>query len=242
MTNISEAELRTGLHKLADHAPTFVVPTPVVDRAPINRIGPSPWRWSLVAVTSVILIIAAAPIIVALSDEGRDSDPAGSSASDLISSSPTTPDVRDDLAGKDRVRAIADELNLYKEPGFGKVAVDFSTAEVRVYWKGEPPNVVAEAAGLREDGVTVVLIQVAYSARELELAGEELLAASRRAGPVRIVSVRPAKDLSGVTVGILPKDMPEDIEDLRRTFEEIAGGVPVTIEEDSGYFATVPGA
>jgi hypothetical protein len=238
----SESEIKAMLNDLADQAPTFVGLQPE-DRVQTHPTKPKSHPGLLVAAAAAIAGIAVLGSTIALLNSGppEKNDPdTPAAASDGPESTPPTP--RPELASRDQVRAVANRLNLYEEPGYGKVAIDFKTSEVRVYWKGTPPAEITDAVQLQPDGVIVSLIAVEYSANELEVAGNKVFADARKPGRVPITHVQPQDDLSGIRVGIAPEDMPADPEPLRLQLEEVTGGVPVTIEEGSSIVGTVPGS
>jgi hypothetical protein len=147
---------------------------------------------------------------------------------------------------KDELRLAADAVNLYDHAGYGKVALDFETRQVTVFWKGEPPNEVASQLGVHDDGVEVSLTPVPYADAELIAAGQRLFEAGWEKGGIPIQSVTPTADMSVLLVEIAPPDLGDvgalktgsaGRVDLNETLSEIAG-VPARATEGWGVVAT----
>lgn len=102
----------------------------------------------------------------------------------------------------DRVGELASVS--WAEPGFGKVKVDYKNAAVEVFWKGTPPEKVANLDGAQIDGVHVSVVKVEHSEQELVAAGRKVLATEReRVGLHNVVATMPNADMSGIVVEVL---------------------------------------
>ncbi|WP_418060887.1 hypothetical protein [Pimelobacter simplex] len=159
---------------------------------------------------------------------------------------PPTGDQLTRMQQDDDVRDAASALDLYREEGYGKVAIDLTQRLVTVFWKGPPPEAVKAALGEHDNGVEVTLTDAPYSALDLLLAGEELFDAGRKDGGVRMQGVYPNDDLSGLVAEIQPavlerlnatKSSSRGGGALESTLEKIAG-VPVTYTEGLGVIGT----
>lgn len=187
-------------------------------------------------VIAIALALAAVPLLAA---PQSTAEPGGQP------SAPPTGDRLTELQAMDQVRDLADTVQLYKEPGYGKVAVDHDQREVHVYWKGTLPEGVAKQLGTHPNGVTVTLTPTTFSDAELTAAGVKILTAGYGGGvPVNGVSRSP--DMSGVIAKIAPAELarrgaanaqPEGHKSLDQDLTAIAG-VPVTIQEGLGVATT----
>ncbi|MFZ2503430.1 MAG: hypothetical protein WAW88_12230 [Nocardioides sp.] len=129
------------------------------------------------------------------------------------------------LVAMDQVRVVAEPLaNLYDQEGFGRVALDFDTREVRVAWRGTPPDQVAAAEGVNADGVRVVVESAPFSDRELTSKATALIDLGRLPGgvPVQVVTKRP--DLTGLVAEITGADLK-----AAGTIQEVADGLTKTV-------------
>lgn len=251
---MDEREVRRRLMDLADQAPPFAG-LPAARTAPAARRSTGVWVLAAAAVVVVLVIVPAAAFLggsegdddrrtpsVAESSSEDDAVPttAGQTASEATS---PTPPVEPGQANKDEVRAVGQDLDRTGDPNFGKVVLDLNARLVTVYWKGGPPDDIAEQEGVRPNGVVVRIAEAAYSTSELEQAGERILDDGRTPSGVRVTHVRPAPDLSGLLVGYTPENMPstdDDREALRRRLEQVTGGIPVEFEPGVPDVGLVP--
>ena len=105
-------------------------------------------------------------------------------------------------ASRDAVIDVAEQVTAFSaKAGFGKVAVDYETATVTVFWVGTPPTEVSSLEGERSNGVLVLLESATFSEAELVDAGEAAVRAGReRFGRDAIAEAYPNNDLSGLVV------------------------------------------
>lgn len=131
-------------------------------------------------------------------EERRDPSP-----SEISPAEPggTTPTGRS-TGQRDAVTAQVEDLAAYSDiAGFGKVAADYDSATVTIYWKGAPPAAVAATTGTTPQGVRVILAEADYSQAELTSAGTRVMDHAREVfGPGVVTAVVPNRDLSGLVV------------------------------------------
>ncbi|MGW1289550.1 hypothetical protein ACWD4N_39365 [Streptomyces sp. NPDC002586] len=115
--------------------------------------------------------------------------------------------VLDAIAG--RITEGLSESGRARIPGFAEVQVDPDHNHLRLYWKGTPPRRVKSILAHLPHGVTAEVDPARYSKAELHTARVKLLNSlpsmklrvEGTADPVRITSVAPAVDGSGLEVG-----------------------------------------
>lgn len=243
MTPLDEREVSRRLRDLADQAPPFAG-LPAARTARPQRRASGGW---VLAAAAVVAVLAIVPAVVTLGgpedgDDARAPSFAESTTGDGPTS-PSAPSTRPGQASNDEVRAVGQDLDRTGDPNFGKVVLDLKARQVAVYWKGTPPDDIADQEGLQTNGVMVRIVEAAYSARELEQAGERVLDDGRTPSGVRVAHVRPASDLSGVLVGYAPENMPtaDEKETLLQRLEQVTGGIPVEIEPGMPDVGLVPG-
>jgi len=106
--------------------------------------------------------------------------------------------------------------------GFAGVSDAVDERRVVLYWQGSPPDDVL-AVVERERG-TVVIVSAAYSERTLRAAVDRVFAAAAGEPAVRVGSVVPLADGSGIRVAVTG-----DLEAARATVDRVAG-VDATVE------------
>ncbi|WP_369386321.1 hypothetical protein AB5J72_00910 [Streptomyces sp. CG1] len=109
----------------------------------------------------------------------------------------------------DRITQGLSEADRARIPGFAEVEVDPNHSHLRLYWKGAPPQRVAHILAHLPHGVTAEVDPARYSKTELHAARAKLLSSlasmnlrvAGTAAAVRITSIGPAVDGSGLEVG-----------------------------------------
>jgi hypothetical protein len=129
---------------------------------------------------------------------------------------------------------VADPLaGLYDKQGFGKVALDFSAREVRVWWKGTPPPEVLSAEGMSASGVRVLVLPAPFSDSELKAAAQRIADGAAAMG-LTANMVAQADDLSGLIAYLSANDLKSrDVTALGLELARIAK-VPVDVKEGEG--------
>ncbi|GHD91974.1 hypothetical protein [Streptomyces naganishii] len=116
-------------------------------------------------------------------------------------------EVLDAVAG--RITEGLSESGRARIPGFAEIQVDPGHNHLRLYWKGTPPQRVENVLAHLPHGVTAEVVPARYSKAELHTARLKLLrhlAAMKlrvegTAAGVRVTSIAPAVDGSGLEVG-----------------------------------------
>lgn len=224
MTSINEDErvVKNALASLSSYAPEFQglqhpgqAPRPAgFVRQPIFAAA----SVAAVAIGAYLLVdqpwdssIPQAPVQVAESGDANPSLPTSAESTEL--------------SNMEDVRSVADRLARYEESGYGRIALDFATRTVTVYWRGEPPAVVESAEGVQPNGVTVVIVPTRYSESDLTAVGKTILTASFQ-DDAEVLMVLPNEQMSGV---IVTTSATADAGKLAREIEHLTG-VPVVIE------------
>lgn len=96
-----------------------------------------------------------------------------------------------------------------KITGFTEIVVDPDKNHIRLYWKGAPPQRVRDILAHLPAGVTADVVSARYSKAELHTARNKLLQDGKPMGlhvastatPLRITSIAPAVDGSGLEIG-----------------------------------------
>ncbi|WP_159039746.1 hypothetical protein [Streptomyces sp. TP-A0356] len=96
-----------------------------------------------------------------------------------------------------------------KIPGFTEIVVSPDKNHIRLYWKGAPPQRVRDILAHLPAGVTADVVSARYSKAELHAARNKLLRGGKPMGlhvastatPLRITSIAPAVDGSGLEIG-----------------------------------------
>jgi hypothetical protein len=96
-----------------------------------------------------------------------------------------------------------------KIPGFTEIVVSPDKNHIRLYWKGAPPQRVRDILAHIPAGVTAEVVSAPYSKAELHAARDKLLRGGKPMGlhvvstatPLRITSIAPAVDGSGLEIG-----------------------------------------
>jgi hypothetical protein len=226
--NSVETRLRGALREIADHAP----PAPALDsRMPRTEHSESHqtkgWLRPVLAAAAVAAIVGGAGTVVAgqiLDAPGREdstmvgpAEPGGTIPPNEVSDPPT--------ASEQAVDDVAAQLTAFEAtPGYGRVSVDYATAEVTVLWKGEPPADVKALAEADPNGVDVIIEQTRYSEAELVQAARQILSAPKNeVAGATVAAALPNEDLSGLIVEIV-----EPWSGSTAPLEEVAQ-VPVTV-------------
>jgi hypothetical protein len=142
------------------------------------------------------------------------------------------------------------ESDRAKIPGFTEIVVDAEHNQLHLYWKGTPPRRVTDILRHLPSGVTADVRPARYSKAELHTARDKLLRGGQpvalriasSATPVRITSIGPAVDGSGLEVGYdegSPANRPSSAAGPAPTaFQskagEIAGEVKAAVDRATG--------
>lgn len=223
-----QQRLMRGLRSLAQDAPPYREPA---DRPAHTATSKGRWRLSVAmpALATLAVVAGAVTIPLVLNEDGRSMDTPNEQTTGWAEPGPASPPSSAGLPDPDveAVRNAARPLAaLEQQPGFGRVALDFDTKTVTVFWNGEPPQEVTTRLGTTSDGVRVELDEVPFSQADLVAAGDRVLQAT---GPGTDLPaaylVRPRPDLSGVVVEMERADLePAQLAELERL-----AGVPVTV-------------
>ncbi|GAA1934351.1 hypothetical protein [Streptantibioticus ferralitis] len=116
-------------------------------------------------------------------------------------------EVLDKIAGE--ITEGLSESDRAKIPGFTEVAVDPDHNDLRLYWKGTPPQRVKRILAHLPTGVTTKVFPALYSKAELHAARNKLLHGGKpedlhipgNTTPIRITSIGPAVDGSSLQIG-----------------------------------------
>lgn len=223
-----EQRLVRGLRSLAEDAPPYREPA---DRTERTSTAKGRWRLSVAtpALATLAIVAGAVTLPLILNEDGRGMDTSNEQTTGWAEPGPASPPPSAELPGPDveAVRNAAKPLAaLEQQPGFGRVALDFATKTVTVFWNGEPPQEVMTRLGTTSDGVRVELVEVPFSQVELVAAGGRVLRATGPGtGLPAAFVVRPRPDLSGVVVEMERADLePAQLAELERL-----AGVPVTV-------------
>lgn len=142
------------------------------------------------------------------------------------------------LIAMDEVREAAEPLaDLYDQPGFGRVTLDFDTREVHVAWHGTPPAAVTDSEGVNADGVQVIIESVPFSDRDLTSKAVMLVELGRLPGGIPVEVVTKNSDMSGL-VAEVPAVGVEAIGTLHEVAKKLTTltGVSVDVQIGEGLF------
>lgn len=224
-----QQRLVRGLRSLAEDAPPY---QQAADRPVRTATSKGRWRLSVAmpALATLAVVVGAVTIPLVLNEDGRGMDTTNEQTTGWAEPGPASPPPSADLPGPDveAVRSAARPLaTLEQQPGFGRVALDFDTKTVTVFWAGEPPQEVTTRLGTTSDGVRVDLVEVPYSQADLVAVGDRVLKGTGPGtGLPAAFLVRPRPDLSGVVVEMERTDLTQS---QLAELESLAG-VPVTVE------------
>ncbi|MGW2651892.1 S1 family peptidase [Streptomyces sp. NPDC001393] len=162
-------------------------------------------RWLAFALPAAALAAAVPFVIPPLA--GASSVPATQPASRAATRIDERQQVLDAVA--DRITEGLSEPDRAHIPGFAEVEVDPDHNHLRLHWKGTPPQRVRQILAHLPHGVTAEVDSARYSKAELHAARMKLLnnlasmklRAEGTAAPVRVTSIAPAVDGSGLEVG-----------------------------------------
>lgn len=116
-------------------------------------------------------------------------------------------------------------------PGWAAFAYWDEAGAVLVQWKEPVPAEVAELAGVRPDGVTVLVEGVPYSMRDIIRGMNQLHAAAdddSRIDGAFLTSTSACHDFTGIVAGVGPQSLGDRRGELQREFAQIAG-MPVRV-------------
>jgi hypothetical protein len=121
-----------------------------------------------------------------------------------------------------RIQDAADEAGF---EGFAATAVDVDTGRVILYWKGPLPRAMASLVDGLRSRVRVEVRRAAYSETELLAEAERVAGLDRAQTGVRIYSVGPLHDYSGLRVKVEEEDLvrAEHVIDSPVRLEFVAG-------------------
>ena len=126
--------------------------------------------------------------------------------------------------------AVHDVRNAYRGvPGFESLGLWQEAGAVLLQWKAPVPDEIAALAGVRPDGVRVIVEPTRFSAHELRVAGQKAADASLKGRlDADWTSSYGCADGSGLVVGIEPESLADRRVTLQEALEAIAG-MPVRV-------------
>ncbi len=126
--------------------------------------------------------------------------------------------------------AVRDVRNAYRGvPGFESLGLWQEAGAVLLQWKAPVPDEIAALAGVRPDGVRVIVEPTRFSAHELRVAGQKAADASLEGRlDADWTSSYGCADGSGLVVGIEPESLADRRVTLQEALEAIAG-MPVRV-------------
>ncbi len=130
---------------------------------------------------ATVAVVLAALAAVAVSSRARADGPAGG---------------EDPIAVQLRLIAAADRIapSMAGATGFAGITIEASAGQLRIYWKGDLPPVVADAIEVERHDVDIEVLPAWYSQQELAAVGAEVLGADG------VTGVAPQPDGSGLLV------------------------------------------
>ncbi|MFI1769807.1 hypothetical protein ACH41H_48645 [Streptomyces sp. NPDC020800] len=157
-------------------------------------------------------LIASIPLASSTSANASTQPPEGRGARAHAITDPTLlaiehkQEVLDKVAGE--ITQNLSESDRAKIPGFTEIEVDPDHNQLRLHWKGTPPQRIATILAHLPSGVTATIVSARYSKAELHTARAKLLPGGKPANlripstttPIRITSIGGAVDGSGLDI------------------------------------------
>lgn len=222
-----ETRLRGALREIGDDALGVMNATAVPhDLSAPRRRG---LLVPLVSIAAVVSVIGGAAAFATQVDADSDRQPP-------VAEGPTdSPSLRSTPPGRPGGRSAVDWVSerasqLWREPGFGKVKVDYGTATVHVYWHGSPPPEIERLRNETIDGVFVDVIEVPYNDADMAAAGRRVLSYGRTtAVDIDVSHTFPAGDFTALVVAVVRSEDTGERGALEEALAEVAR-MPVVVE------------
>lgn len=231
-----EPRLRGALHEIGDDVLRILS----AEASAQDLEGPRQQRRRsaipLLATAAVAVVISAAVASPLLVDTGSDHQPAGEgSTTSSDGSLSSRPGMR---SAVDRVSARVSKL--WREPGYGKVSVDYENATVLVFWRGSTPADLEKLRGTTIDGVEVRVVDVPYSDHDMAVAARKVLHHRETSmGAVMVSHTFPSKDFAALVAVVSRTERNPDAAALAKSLTKIAG-IPVMVEFTKDEFFDGP--